>query len=66
MQKQYPENTYHQPYHFFGNLWLELPEDHLSPEELKRLKALEPLFRHLEGQQRSTTKYPNIFSTIQN
>lgn len=35
-------------YHFFGDLWLENPEEHLRAEELERLKILEPLIRQLE------------------
>ena len=39
---------YHNPYHFFGGLWLPSPQDHLSHDELARLIELEPLIRDLE------------------
>lgn len=42
------EQTDSLPYRLFGNLFLEDPSTHLTPEALYRLHTLKPLLRDLE------------------
>jgi hypothetical protein len=58
MQNNSGDSSSHYLYHFFGNLWLESPEEYLSTEELGRLRTLEPLIHDLESQQRSAARTP--------
>lgn len=43
------------PYRFFGDLWLESPEDYLSKDELSRLMVLKPLIGDLENRTQGKT-----------
>ncbi|GIJ98094.1 hypothetical protein Aspvir_000207 [Aspergillus viridinutans] len=65
MQSTNKVNKRDDPYHFFGDLWLESPEEHLSREELSRLMAFEPLICDLENRtQGSAHDIRNAFSNF--
>ncbi|KAJ9360329.1 hypothetical protein DTO027B9_1313 [Paecilomyces variotii] len=65
MQSANKVNERDDPYHFFGDLWLESPEEHLSREELSRLMAFEPLICDLENRtQGSAHDIRNTFSNF--
>lgn len=53
-----PDLATNNSYHFFGDLWLENPEAHLSTEELEKLRSLEPLIRQLERRREGIILFP--------